>query len=57
MGLKMTLWEARMGHLWESPIWEVKGTKSGHSSRELLENLGTLRHLLQLLHELLPHTP
>ena len=54
MGLKMTLWEARMGHLWESPIWEVGGTKSGHSSRELLENLGTRA---ELAIELLPHTP
>ena len=54
MGLKMTLWEARMGHLWESPIWELSPAKKLDSSRELLENLGTRAEVAM---ELLPHTP
>ena len=57
-------WGLGNGHLWEFGLPEAgpdlgrcSQAKSSDSATELLENLRSLAGLLQLLHELLPHTP
>ena len=57
-------WGLGKGHLWEFGLPEAgpdlgscREPKSSDSSREALANSRSLHRLVQLLHELLPHTP